>query len=53
MAGVARHDTLGRTAFGRLWQGERSDWSQLGTILAWRHNLPDPTLLPQPAAARA
>ncbi len=43
---VARHDTLGRTAFGRLWQGERSDWSQLGTILAWRHNLPDPTLLP-------
>jgi very-short-patch-repair endonuclease len=43
---VVRHDVLGRLAFGRLWQGERSDWDQLGAVLAWRQNLPDPALLP-------
>ena len=43
---IERDDALGRAAFGRLWQGERSDWSQLGAVLAWRHNLPDPALLP-------
>ncbi len=45
-ARIARHDLLGRMAFGCLWQGERSDWDQLGAVLAWRHNLPDPALLP-------
>ncbi len=45
-ARIGRDDALGRTAFGRLWQGEHSNWSELGAVLAWRHNLPDRTLLP-------
>jgi very-short-patch-repair endonuclease len=43
---IERKDALGRMAFGRLWQGEHSDWSQLAAVLTWRHNLPDPALLP-------
>lgn len=28
-------ETVGRELFGASWQGERSDWSQLGTIIHW------------------
>ena len=45
-AQIRAEDELGRTAFGRAWAGERSDWGRLATVLAWRHELPDPALLP-------
>jgi very-short-patch-repair endonuclease len=32
---LALHNTDGVTAFGQLWQGELSDWSQLQAVLRW------------------
>lgn len=31
---------VGTGAFGRLWQGVRSNWPQLCALVAWRDNLP-------------
>ena len=32
---IGEHETLGATLFGAQWQGERSDWQVLGTLLGW------------------
>ena len=32
---IRRSDSIGRAAFGRLWQSEKSDWDQLQAILKW------------------
>lgn len=43
---IIAEDALGRAAFGRIWAGKRSDWNQLGAVLAWRRDLSEPALLP-------
>lgn len=35
-----QHDALGRAAFGRLWEGERSDWKWFDQIHRWASEKP-------------
>ncbi|RWR04138.1 DUF3320 domain-containing protein [Paenirhodobacter populi] len=40
-AEIVRDDAVGRSAFGGLWRGDRSDVGQLSSIVAWQASLGD------------
>lgn len=44
-AAIAAQDATGKEAFGTLWNGDRSDWSELSAIAAWVESNADIRLL--------